>query len=290
MNHECLINRKVIDILIGDIKIYNGEGLPYMSGSDLCSLCTTWGLPMTYTWGAINLSRWQYMQKLLQHVAKQNKVEALLAYLFDFSRFNHLQVIKDPNAIKKTYQCIVDNAIAKINDVLLFSQNELRIINKQFVLCSIGEDPVIIASKVKVVTYQYIRELPDRIKDDIEAHDYDSVVTKSRTLLEEVLIYIIEKTTHERFKSNGDLMLMYNEVRNILGIKQQKDWDKRVNELLGSIYNIVNVIASMRNMNSDAHGAGCGRIQIHQREAMLIANSAVMIAEYWLSIFNKEKE
>ena len=290
MNHECLINRKVIDILIGDIKIDNGEGLPYMSGSDLCSLCTTWGLPMTYTWGAINLSRWQYMQKLLQHVAKQNKVEALLAYLFDFSRFNHLQVIKDPNAIKKTYQCIVDNAIAKINDVLLFSQNELRIINKQFILCSIGEDPVIIAPKVKVVTYQYIRELPDRIKDDIEAHDYDSVVTKSRTLLEEVLIYIIEKTTHERFKSNGDLMLMYNEVRNILGIKQQKDWDKRVNELLGSIYNIVNVIASMRNMNSDAHGAGCGRIQIHQREAMLIANSAVMIAEYWLSIFNKEKE
>ena len=70
--------------------------------------------------------------------------------------------------------------------------------NKHFIIANIGEEVAFEAPKVRVVTSQYIRELPERIKDDIANHDYDSVITKSRTLLEEVLIYIIEKITKER--------------------------------------------------------------------------------------------
>lgn len=140
-----------------------------------------------------------------------------------------------------------------------------------------------------IVTNQYIRELPERIKGDIENQDYDSVITKSRTLLEEVLIYIIEKTTNERYKSKGDLVLIYNDMRELMHMKQQSDWDKRVNELLNGINQIVNAVASMRNMNSGAHGVGTGRIIINKREALLVANSSMMVAEYWLSVFNNDK-
>lgn len=236
------------------------------------------------------MSRWQYMQKLLVYLNKQDRVEVLLADLCDFSHFEYLQDKGTADEVKSLYHSVVNGAISKINAILLFSQKQLRIVNQQFVLCQAGEEPVIVAPKVKVVTYQYIRELPERIKVDVEAKDYDSVVTKSRTLLEEVLIYIIEQTTHERYRSNGDLLTIYNEVRDLLGLKSQGDWDKRVNELLGGVYKVVNSIASMRNINSDAHGAGSGRVQIYKREALLIANSAMMIAEYWLSVFNKEKE
>ena len=41
----------------------------------------------------------------------------------------------------------------------------------------------------------------------------------------------------------------------------------------------------MRNMNSDAHGAGAGRISIKKREALLVAQSSMMLAEYWLSVY-----
>ena len=40
-----------------------------------------------------------------------------------------------------------------------------------------------------------VRICVKRIKEDIENKDYDSVIAKSRTLLEEVLIFIIEKMT-----------------------------------------------------------------------------------------------
>lgn len=290
MNCECLINKKIINILIGDEPVFENIGMPYMSGPDLCTLCTTWGLPFTYEWRGTNLSRWQYLQKLLIYLNKQDRVEALLGDLCDFSHFEYLQDKGTADEVKSLYHSVVNGAISKINAILLFSQKQLRIVNQQFVLCQAGEEPVIVAPKVKVVTYQYIRELPERIKEDFDAKDYDSVITKSRTLLEEVLIYIIEQTTHKMYRSNGDLLTIYNEVRDLLGLKSQSDWDKRVNELLGGVYKVVNSIASMRNINSDAHGSGSRRVQIYKREALLIANSAMMIAEYWLSVFNREKE
>lgn len=52
----------------------------------------------------------------------------------------------------------------------------------------------------------------------------------------------------------------------------------------------MSAISSMRNMNSDAHGAGSGRINIKKREALLAAHSSMMLAEYWLSVFEKKEK
>lgn len=109
-------------------------------------------------------------------------------------------------------------------------------------------------------------------------------------MLEEVLIFIIEKTTKERYKSNGDLLKIYAEAKSLLNITQQKEWDVRINDLLSGINKIIDAIGRMRNMNSDAHGAGAGRIAIKEREARLIAASAVMVSEYLLSIYQKDRE
>jgi hypothetical protein len=68
-------------------------------------------------------------------------------------------------------------------------------------------------------------------------------------------------------------------------MRQKSEWDKRVNELLGGLHKLVSAISSMRDMNSDAHGVGSSRINIRKSEALLVANSSMMLAEYWLSVF-----
>lgn len=88
---------------------------------------------------------------------------------------------------------------------------------------------------------------------------------KARTLLEEVLIYIIERTTLERYKSSGDLVRIYQDATELLNMRQKTEWDKRVNELLGGLHKLVSAISSMRNIGSDAHGAGSRRINIRER-------------------------
>ena len=289
MNDFSLLNnRKIIDILIGDIKLFEQYGLPYMTGSDLCQLCTSFGLPQTYSWGGVNRSRWTYMQSLLDFLNKQKRVPDLLSYLFNMSRFEELNSLGDVDEIKNIHKSIISIALKKINSHLLIANKELRVVNSLFVLSDIGEKSVIETPKVRIVTYQYIRELPERIKEDLSTKDYDSVITKSRTLLEEVLIYIIEQLTKERYKSNGDLIKIYQEATDLLNMRQKKDWDMRVNELLGGLHKIVNSISSMRNINSDAHGVVASRISVSEREALLVANSAIMLSEYWLGVFEKK--
>ncbi len=92
------------------------------------------------------------------------------------------------------------------------------------------------------------------------------------------------------YQVNGDLMKMYADVKALLGMTQRKDWDNRVNDLLSGINKIVDAIGKMRNMNSDAHGAGARRIDIKEREARLVAASAVMVAEYLLSVYQGDRE
>lgn len=291
MDFSLLINRKIIDVLIGDVKLYGEFSLPYMSGPDLCQVCTTFGLARTYTWGnrgVANKSRWEYMQDLMKHLNPQGKIPDLLSYLMQQDRFKNLIGVGNIQKVDETYKGIVKSAIDAINAQLVIARVELRLVNKTFVLTRVDEKVVIETPKVKIITSQYIRELPERIKDDLDNKDYDSVITKSRTLLEEVLIFIIEKMIFERYKSNGDLVKMYQDATELLNMRQKSDWDKRINELLGGLHKIVNAISSMRNMNSDAHGAGSGRINIKKREALLAAQSSMMLAEYWLSVFEKK--
>lgn len=290
MDFSLLINRKIIDVLIGDVKLYGEFSLPYMSGPELCQVSTTFGLARTYTWGnrgVANKSRWEYMQDLMKHLNTQGRIPDLLSYLMQQDRFKNLIGVGDIQKVDETYKVVIKSAIDAINAQLVIARVELRLVNKTFVLTRAGEEVVIETPKVKNITSQYIRELLDRIKDDLDNKDYDSVITKSRTLLEEVLIFIIEKMTFERYKSSGDLVKMYQDATELLNMRQKSDWDKRINELLGGLHKIVNAISSMRNMNSDAHGAGSGRINIKKREALLAAHSSMMLAEYWLSVFEK---
>lgn len=290
MDFSLLINRKIIDVLIGDVKLYGEFSLPYMSGPELCQVSTTFGLARTYTWGnrgVANKSRWEYMQDLMKHLNPQGRIPDLLSYLMQQDRFKNLIGVGDIQKVDETYKSVIKSAIDAINAQLVIARVELRLVNKTFVLTRAGEEVVIETPKVKNITSQYIRELLDRIKDDLDNKDYDSVITKSRTLLEEVLIFIIEKMTFERYKSSGDLVKMYQDATELLNMRQKSDWDKRINELLGGLHKIVNAISSMRNMNSDAHGAGSGRINIKKREALLAAHSSMMLAEYWLSVFEK---
>ena len=289
MDYRILINRKIIDILIGDVKVYEEYSLPYYTGSQLCDLSCEFGLPRTYYWGnsGTNQSRWMYMQDLMVHLNKQGRIPELLARVFDMKNFEGLLELPCPELVTGTYNKIVEATLKKINVFLMLARKELRVHKSIFTLIEIGQEPVFNTPKVKVVNRQYIRELPERIKDDLTNKDYDSVITKSRTLLEEVLIFIIEKLTHERYNSNGNLIKIYNETTNLLNMKQKGGWDTRVNELLGGLHKLVTAVSSMRNMNSDAHGAGIGRIKIKEREAVLVANSSMVLAEYWLAVFEE---
>lgn len=289
---KLLTQREIIDILIGDTIIFEKETqqfrLPYLSGPILCAISTRFGLEQSYTWGG-GMSRWQYLKELLDYLDNKGSVGDFIKYLLDFSNFQDvLKDVKDRKDIQDYYKDIVKSAITAINSHLYYSGKELLFINSNFIVADIGEAIIVPTDKISNISVEYIKGLVNRVEEDMRSQQYDSVVTKSRTLIEEVIIYVLEQKEIP-VPTSGNLLELYKSCKIALGMKQDRSWDKRILEMLSGLEKIINAISGMRNINSDAHGVGVARIDIKEREAKLIINATITMCEYILDVYESHK-
>lgn len=133
------------------------------------------------------------------------------------------------------------------------------------------------------VNREYISNISVRAIRDVENGDFDSAITKCRTLLEEVFCYVIEEKG-EKPSQSGDIGKLYNQVKTLYNMHQDKELDRRINGLLSGLEKIINAISEMRNKGSDAHDLGAKRIRIETHHARLFVNSAITMAEFILSV------
>ena len=295
-NYDLLRSKDIIEILDGDSQIEEIDGIriamPYLSGPMLCELSQKFGCYQEYYWGNSskpNLSRWQYMDNILEYVIKENKVSQLLSYMMEKERFSDsLRKLNNVSDIEKMYKYIIQKVIDQINSILYFCGHELVIINNQFIVKNIDEKINIDVPNINVVDRNYIKCLSERAMKDIDEGNLDSAITKSRTILEETFCYAIEIKGEEP-SDNGDIGKLYKQVKDLYNMHANKDMDKRINKLLSGLENIVQSIAEMRNNGSDSHGLGSKRVNISDYHARLAVNSSTTMAEFILSVSQNSK-
>ncbi|MCD8207578.1 MAG: hypothetical protein LUD72_06560 [Bacteroidales bacterium] len=107
--YYVLKRREIYNVLIGDTTFgeyvysdYSSDKdlirLPYLKGSDLCNLSTSYGLSVTYDshFGSSvrpqNLSRWQYMENLLKFMIEENRCSTLLTDLLSLDTIIEINV------------------------------------------------------------------------------------------------------------------------------------------------------------------------------------------------------
>lgn len=294
---SLLRNKEIIAILDGDTKYGDYEfedfstikiSMPYLSGADLCALSTLFGLPATYSWYGGALSRWQYLDNLLEYCIKNNKCSSLLAHMFSLNQFSKILNGHSANEINEAHKIIVATILEKINGLLLFGGNELIVNGKDFVIHPIGSQVEIAAPAIKTIDREYIKSISSRAMRDIEQNNFDSAITKSRTILEETFCYVIEKKS-EIPSDSGDIGKLYKQVRTLYNMHTDANTDRRINTLLSGLSSIVSAIAEMRNKDSDAHGVGANRIAIEEHHARLFVNAAIAMADFILSVEQKSK-
>lgn len=260
------------------------NALPYLSGPNICGMATKFGLPVAYSWSGGAKSRWEYMDDLLEHCINNNRVSDLLSFLFSKERFTDDLRGCTPSEIETAYPLIISSALDRINGELYFGGHELVQIGNRFVVREIGTMITVDVPAVQIVDRAYIADLSDRAMKDVTEGNYDSAITKCRTLLEEVFFYVIEMKG-ETPSSTGDIGKLYGQVKTLYNMHQNKDIDKRINGLLSGLEKILSAIAEMRNKGSDAHGAGSNRIRIYEHHARLFVNSAMTMADFVLSVY-----
>ena len=94
----------------------------------------------------------------------------------------------------------------------------------------------------------------------------------------------------ETLSESGDIGKLYGQVKTLYNMHQSKDIDKRINGLLSGLEKILSAIAEMRNKSSDSHGVGAKRITIADHHARLFVNSAMTMADFVLSVCEKQTQ
>lgn len=293
---ELLREKSILAILDGDTDFgpleINGEesnikvSMPYLSGPTLCDMSNRFGLSASYGWNGGAQSRWVYMDDLLAYCIQNGRESDLLSFLFSKGQFVEKLRGQTPETIEYAYTYIVKAIINQINGILYFGGNELIQIGSSFAIRKIGTTISVTAPSVKTIDRRYIADISERALKDVLDGNYDSAITKSRTLLEEVFCYVIEKKG-EIPSESGDIGRLYNQVKQLYNMHQNKDMDKRINGLLSGLERILSAIAEMRNKVSDSHGVGAKRINISDHHARLFVNSAMTMADFVLAVSEK---
>lgn len=283
---ECLLQRGIVDILIGD-KIL-GEKLrytirmPYSSGSDLGSLFQQFGLSNRNMLGS---SRWFYMDSLLKHTNKTSSTDKLLAHLFSFEHFrSRLSQLYHPQEMEDAHREIVKAVMSGINSHLFFNKKELRKNAHSFQVVPVGTPEKMECEYIDAIDLNYIHQLSSRIRADLNGNQLDRVLAKSQVLVEEVLIHILEEK-RELNIPRGGFSELFSRVKKCFNLQQHEKFDGRINSMLSGLENIMQAVIEMRNAQNSSTGAGTKRISIRAHEAQLVVNSAIAFADYVFSVY-----
>lgn len=284
---ELLRNRAILDILDGDTKFGEYDNveisMPYLSGPKIVEISLLFGLTATYGRNGGVSSRWSYLEDLIEYGTTNDTINKILSYLFSKEQFTQKLKGKSPDQIEYIYNYTIHTVIEKINEILYFGGNELTVTNNRFVIHPINSNVEIESPQVDKIDREYIVDIADRAMIDVADGNFDSAITKSRTLLEEVFFYVIE-ARNEIPTTGGNIGSLYKQVKGLYNMHTDRNLDIRINTLLSGLEKIVSSIAEMRNSNSDAHGVGRQRIPISEHHARLLVNSAKTMADFILSV------
>lgn len=134
---------------------------------------------------------------------------------------------------------------------------------------------------------EFIHEQLEKCEKKITEEDYDGVITNARSLIETVFKDVVEDATRER-PENKNLNDLHNSVYNILNLDpSRKDIDNSLREMLSGLISVVNGLASLRNRMSDAHSR---KYKPHRHHALLAANCASTIVNFLFDTYKYQKD
>ena len=284
---NLLKTKDVYAILDGD-KSFRSDALdedvslPYQSGPMLVEVLNKFGIDATYD----SSSRWMYVNVLLEHCIENNRVSDMLAYFFSLERFQNDFYGLTPEEIKRRHGAVVEGAIAAINSVLFFGGHELRCFGNNYVIVSVDDVPEMSIPSINTIDRSYIKDMAERAQEDIELGNFDSALTKARTLLEEVFCWAIERKGVQP-SSSGDVGKLFSQVKCLYNIHADSTMDRRICDLVNGLNKIVDSIGQMRNKQGDAHGVGASRVNIEDYHARLAVNAAANVADFVLSVVHR---
>lgn len=156
---------------------------------------------------------------------------------------------------------------------------------------SLDDHQLVEPENLMELNLDFVTEQINKCRDKINSNDYDGALTNARSLLESVCIYILEKNTSEKIKSDGKLNDLYKKVAVFLDMDTSIYENTELKKIISGSFGIVTGITALRNSMSDSHGkSSLSNSKIPKHHAVLVVNLAKSISEFLISSVNYRED
>lgn len=238
--------------------------LPYKSGPKLVDFFVEFGADDQYGEGFP--SRWKYTEDKVREFNGSIALEQIIEELLD------------PRDLMES-RIEADESVQTINDYLRFDGYELKKVG-EFYKVHDSKGILVEPEAVKGLTHEFIHEQIQKCHSKIDQSDYNGAITNARSLVEAVLIEIIENFEGREIKNDGNLDNLYKRVKKILNLTVDPDiLPPTVIQILSGLESISSGLAGLSNNSGDRHANKFKTLKHHAR---LAVNSAMTFVDFLL--------
>ena len=264
------ISRKTIKHL-GKLITGNGGYSPYRSGPQLVDYFVEFGADDYYGNGFP--SRWQYVEDKLNQFNNTPVLRLIIEAAVDPRDYIEIE----PN---------VQEAVEIANEYLAYDGYELVQEGRAYRIRD-ANGVLVAAEAIDETEHERVHHQIEKCLVKIDAGDYDGAITNARTMLETIMISIIEDHEGKDIKNSGDLTKLYKQVKAILNLNPTDKLPATVLQILSGLNSITSGIAGLSNEFGDRHAHKNVAAKHH---AKLAVNAAMTLADFLIDSREYQKQ
>lgn len=245
---------------------------PYLTGPKLVLFFNKLGFNEVY--GPGFPSRNKYTEDKLRSLNGKEVIRTIIEDTVDPRRYIGIEIK-------------VENAVQQINDFLKYDKYILKLSGDTYKLFSLS-GATVVATTAKAIDHDFINEQIDKCQKKIAEEDYNGAITNARSLIEAIMIEIIERHETKEIKNDGNIENLWSTVKKIMKLNIDKEtMPEFVIQILSGIDTAIKGLAGLSNNAADRHA---NKFNTKRHHAKLGVNLSMTIADFLLDSWNYQKE
>lgn len=238
--------------------------LPYKSGSKLVDFFVNYGSDDQYGGGFP--SRWKYTEDKVREFNGTLTLKEIIEDSFDPREF----IDSDINETE---------SITQVNAYLSYDGFELKKVGGFYKIHDL-KGLIVEPSSVISLNQDFIDEQIEKCNRKIDQADFNGAITNARSLVEAVMIEIIETHEGKEIKNEGKLEGLYKKVKKNLNMTIDASiLPSTLIQILSGLDSIVGGLAGLSNNSGDRHA---NKFKTEKHHAKLAVNSAMSLVDFLL--------
>lgn len=245
---------------------------PYLTGHNLVELFNRYSFSDVYEAGFP--SRWRYTEDSIKKINNSPLLKQLIEEILDPRRFHSSKIS-------------IEEVIEKVNNFLKYDSYELRKTGHFYKVLDFN-GTLVQPKTITHIGHEFVEEQIEKCQTKIFEGDYSGAITNARTLIEAILIEIIEKHEGKEIKNSGDVPNLYKQVKKILNLETNKSTiPDTIIQILSGLDSITSGLAGLSNSSADRHAT---KFKTAKHHAKLSVNCAMAFCDFLIECMEYQKE